>query len=135
MSQENVEMIRGAIEGWNRGDWGDALKNTAPDFVLDNSTALGEWRGVHRGADQIQRMWTSFTEPWDSVRIEIEECIEANENVVVTRQEAHFVGRDGIQLPGPVRSGWVWTIRNGAVAHVAIYNELDDALKAAGLSE
>jgi ketosteroid isomerase-like protein len=135
MSQENVEMIRGAIDGWNRGDWGAALKDASPDFVIDNSTALGEWRGVHRGTEQIQRMWKVFTEPWESVRMEIKEFIEANQNVVVTRQAAHLVGRDGIELPGPVRSGWVWTIRNGALAHVAIYNDLDDALEAAGLSE
>ena len=49
MSEENVEMIRSAIEAWSRGDWDDALKDAEPDFALDNSMNLGEWRGVHRG--------------------------------------------------------------------------------------
>jgi ketosteroid isomerase-like protein len=135
MSQENVEIVRAAIAAWNRGDWVGALKDTAPDFILDNSMNLGEWRGVHRGSDQVKLMWQKFTEPWDSVRIEVKEFIEANENVVVTRQAAHFVGRDGIELPGPVRSGWLWTIRDGALGHLATYNDLDEALKAAGLSK
>jgi ketosteroid isomerase-like protein len=135
MSQENVEMIRAAIEAWNRGDWDEALKDAAPDFELDNSTNAGEWRGVHRGPDQAKRMWRAFLEPWESVRIEVSEFIEADEGVVVTRQKANFVGRDGIAVPGPTRSGWLWTIRDGKLTYLAIYNDLDDALEAAGLSE
>ena len=46
MSQENVEMIRAAMEAWNRGDWDEALKDAAPGFELDNSSSAGEWRGV-----------------------------------------------------------------------------------------
>ena len=135
MSQESVEMIRAAMKAWNRGDWDEALKDAAPGFAVDNSRNAGEWRGVHHGPDQTKRMWEAFLEPWESVRLEVTEFIEANEGVVVTRQEAHFVGRDGIELPGPTRSGWVWTIRDGKLAYLVIYNDLDEALKAAGLSE
>ncbi len=135
MSQENVEIVRATIEAWNRGDWEGALAYTHPDFVLDNSTAIGEWRGVHRGADQVRRMWQTFTDPWERVRIEISEVIEADEPVVLTRMTSRFVGRDGIELPGPVRSGWLWTFRNGALVKLVIYNDLNEALEAAGLRE
>jgi len=135
MPQEDVEMIRAAMEAWNRADWDEALKDAAPGFEVDNSSSAGEWRGVHKGRDQAKRMWEAFLEPWESVRIEVSEFIEANEGVVVTRQKAHFVGRDGIELPGPTRSGWVWTIRDGKLAYLVIYNDLDEAFEAAGLSE
>jgi len=135
MSEESVEMIRAAMKAWNRGDWDEALKDAAPGFVVDNSSSAGEWRGVHSGPDQAKRMWEAFLEPWESVRIEVSEFIEADEGVVVTRQKARFVGRDDIELPGPTRSGWVWTIRDGKLAHLAIYNDLDEALEAAGLRE
>ena len=128
-------MIRAAMEAWNRRDWDEALKDAAPDFVLDNSMNAGEWRGVHRGPDEVKRTWGMLTEPWQSVRIEVIEFIEAKEGVVVTRQKARFVGRDGIELPGPTRSGWLWTIRDGKLASLATYNDLDEALEAAGLSE
>jgi len=128
-------MIRAAMEAWNRRDWDEALKDAAPDFVLDNSMSAGEWRGVHRGPDEVKRTWGMLTEPWQSVRIEVIEFIEAKEGVVVTRQKARFVGRDGIELPGPTRSGWLWTIRDGKLASLATYNDLDEALEAAGLSE
>jgi ketosteroid isomerase-like protein len=135
MSQENVEIVRAAMEAWNRGDWDGTLKHTAPDFVLDNSMNSGDWRGVHRGADDVKRAWGLLTEAWQSVRIEVSEFIEADEGVVVTRQKAHFVGRDGIVLPGPTRSGWLWKLRAGKIVFVATYNDLNEALEAAGLSE
>jgi hypothetical protein len=30
MSQENVEIVRASIDGWNRRDWDVALKDAAP---------------------------------------------------------------------------------------------------------
>ena len=76
-----------------------------------------------------------FTEAWRSVRIEVIEWIEGDEGVVVTHQKAHFVGRDGIELTVRGSSGWLWTIRDGKLAHLVVYNNLDEALEAAGLSE
>src|SRR5688572_20551901 len=98
MSREIVEVIRAAMEAWNRGDWDEALKDAASDFVLDNSMNAGEWRGVHHGPDEVKRTWGMLTEAWQSVRIEVIEFIDAKEGVVVTRQKALFVGRDGIEL-------------------------------------
>jgi ketosteroid isomerase-like protein len=135
MSEENVEKVRATLKAWSRGDWDAALKDTAPDVVVDNSTAIGEWRGVHRGHDAIRRMWERATEPWEKVEIEVKEVIEARDDLVVTSNRGRFVGRDGIELPGPTRSGWVWQFRDGQILHVAIYNNLDDALEAAGLRE
>jgi ketosteroid isomerase-like protein len=76
-----------------------------------------------------------FTGPWESVRMEVSEFIDVAEDVVVTRQKVNFIGRDGIELPGPVRSGWVWRFRDGKLVYLATYNDLDEALEAARLSE
>ena len=53
MSQENVEMIRAAMEAWNRGDWDEALKDAAPGFELDNSSSAAS--GVELPAARIKR--------------------------------------------------------------------------------
>ena len=130
--REKVEIIRSAIDAWNRGDWDEAFRNTAPEFELDNSLTLGEWRGVHKGANEVKRMWTGFLEPWDSVHIEIDEFVDGGEHVV-TRQTAVFRGRDGIEVE--VRTGWCWTFRDASIVRLFASNELDDALEAAGLSD
>ena len=135
MAQENVEIVRAAKDAWNRGDWDEALKHATPDVVLDNSRSVGEWRGVHHGPDQVKHAFQMLTEAWQSVHIEIIEFIEADEGVLVTRQRSRFVGRDGMELPGPTRSGWLWKLRAGKIVYVAVYNDLNDALEAAGLSE
>jgi len=132
MSRENVETVRAAWDAWNRGDWEEALRYTGPDFELDNSSAVGEWRGVHRGPDQVRRMWERFVEPWESVHIEIDELTEAGEHVVA-RTTAHFVGRDGIEVQA--RAAWCWTFRDGLVIRVLVSNEWDDALRAAELRD
>src|SRR6266496_4349481 len=115
MSRENFETISTAIDAWNRGDWDEALKDAAPDVELDSSSQTGEWRGVHRGPDQVKRMWEEFTEPWGSVRIDIEEFIDAGEHVV-TRQTTRFPGRDGIQTE--THTGWCWTFRDGVLTRL-----------------
>ena len=131
MSQENVEVVRAALAAWNRRDWDEALKDAAPDVEVDGSSMTGEWRGVHRGPDEVKRWWEKFMEPWESVRIEIDEIIDAGEHVV-TRQTGRFVGRDGIQVE--THTAWCWTFRDGTLTRVVASNELDEALEAAGLS-
>ena len=74
-------------------------------------------------------MWERFVEPWRSVRIEVEEFVEAGEHIV-TRQTGYFVGRDGIEIQ--VRTGWCWTFRGGALIRLLAANEVEDALEAAG---
>jgi ketosteroid isomerase-like protein len=135
MSHQNVEVVRAALEAWSQGDWDAALRNATPDFVVDNSTALGEWRGVHRGHEEIRRMWAQLMEPWHEVEIDITDVIEARDDLVVASTRGRFVGRDGIELPGPTRSGWVFRFRNENLAHLEFFKNLDDALAAADLEK
>jgi ketosteroid isomerase-like protein len=132
MSQENVEIVRALLAAWSRRDWDEALKDAAPDIEVDNSSNAGEWRGVHRGPDEVKRLWEKFTEPWESVRAEIDEIIEADDHIV-TGGTAHFVGRDGIEVTA--RQAVCWTFRDGQLTRVLFSNELTEALEAAGLRE
>jgi ketosteroid isomerase-like protein len=131
MSQENVEIITAAIDAWNREDWDAALKDLAPDAELDFSRAIGPRHGVYR-RDQLQEFWADFTELWESARIEPQEFIQAGEQVVVP-WTLHTLGREGIEVQA--RPCFVWTIRDGTVVHVCMYQERREALQAVGLSE
>jgi ketosteroid isomerase-like protein len=44
-----------------------------------------------------------------------------------------LLGRDGIDLQA--RGTWLWTIRDGVVVRLCLYQERQEALEAAGLSE
>jgi ketosteroid isomerase-like protein len=100
MSQENVEIVRAAIEAWSRGDWDTALTYVAPDVEYDLSRAIGPFRGVYR-RDQMEKAWRDLTEGLTSGRIEPHEFIEAGEHVVVP-WTFHAVGRDeALEAAGP----------------------------------
>ena len=132
MSQENVEIVKAKIDAYNRGDW-DAFvfKDAAPGFELDFSRAVGPWRGVF-GPDQARRVVEEIRETWESARLEPHEFIEAGDLVVVPSTQ-HLKGRGGIEVVASAT--FVWTIRNGAIERVTMYQERQDALEAAGLSE
>ncbi len=131
MSQENVEIVRAAIDAWNRGDWDAALKDAAPSFEFDFSRSLGPGRGVY-SLDQMGEYFQEFTEAWESLRLEADEFIEAGEHVVMPNT-LHAQGRDGIELQA--RSAWVWTIHDGSIARLCFYQERREALEAVGLAE
>ncbi len=131
MSQENVEIVRAAIDAFNRRDWETAFKDAAPHFEMDFSRAVGPVHGVFR-LDQWLSLMKDFAEDWESLRLEPHEFIEAGEHVVVP-WKLHAVGRDGIEVQ--TRTTWTWTIRNGAIERVCMYQERQEALEAAGLSE
>jgi ketosteroid isomerase-like protein len=81
----------------------------------------------------VRRLWQrDFIDPWESVRVEIDEVIEAGPHVV-TRQTGYFLGRDGIEVT--TRTAWCWTFHGGKLTRLLVANELADALEAAGLRE
>ena len=131
MSQENVEIVKASIDAINRGDWDAAFQDAAPGFEQDFSRALGPWRGVF-GLDQVKRIWEEFAASWESFRSEPHEFIEVGDHVVVPGT-GHLVGRDRIEVE--TRVTFVYTIRNGALERITMYQERQDALEDLGLSE
>ncbi len=129
MSQENVEIVKAALTAANRGDW--QFKDAGRDAEVDLSRAVGLDRGVYR-IDQFRRLAEKFGKSWESVRYEADEFIDAGE-YVVTPFTNRLLGRDGVEVQA--RGTWLWTIRDGVITRLCLYQELQDALKAAGLSE
>jgi ketosteroid isomerase-like protein len=131
MSQENVEIVRVAIDAANRDDWDAFYKDMAPGCEFDMSRAVGPVSGV-LSLDQVRRAQEDFAGYWESLRIEPHEFIEAGDLVVVP-WTLHVRGRGGIEAAS--RVAIVWTIRDGAVERMSMYQERQEALKAVGLSE
>ena len=131
MSQENVEIVRAWYDAFNREDWDAMLKDAAPGFEVDFSRSVGPFPGVF-GLDQIRRLVEDFRETWESAWLEPHEFIEAGDLVVVPGTQ-HVKGRGGIEVVA--RGAYVWTIRNGAIERMVMYQDKEDALEDLGLSE
>ena len=131
MSQANVEIVKAAIDAVNREDWDAAFQDAAPGFELDMSRGLGLMRA---STDLIRSGRSSLNSPqhWEAVWIEAHEFIDAGDLLVVP-QTTHGRGVTGSRwcLAPPS----VWTIRDGTIERVSMYQERQDALEAVGLSE
>jgi ketosteroid isomerase-like protein len=133
MSQGNVEIVRGLIEAWDRGDYQTGLESVDPDIELIAAYGTADLDGTYRGhqglAEMLVGFWTEFDEP----RIVIEETIRAGDNVVVG---VRFFGRgkrSGAEIDAPA---WhVWSLREGKAVRWLLVRTKEEALEAAGLSE
>jgi ketosteroid isomerase-like protein len=126
-----VEIVRAAIDAFNRGDVGAGLKDAAPSFEFDFSRSVGPGRGVY-SLDQMSGFWDEFAEVWESVRFEADEFIEAGEHVVMP-YTLHAQGREGIEVQAC--AALVWTVRDGSIARFCFYQGRQEALEAVGLRE
>ena len=130
MSEENVEMARRSFEAWHRGDVDAGSEDFAPDFELDTSRAIGIDRGIY-SLNQMRRLMEEFLGAFDTVQLGAE-YIDAGEHVVMPFTN-RFRGRDGIEVQA--RGTWLCTIRDGLIVRICLYQELQEALEAAGLRE
>jgi ketosteroid isomerase-like protein len=129
MSQESVELVRAALDAYNLGDFEDLSRFATPDFTFDWSRSIGPQRGVY-GIDELSEF--NIAEQFETARTEPEDFIEVGDHVV-TPLVGRYRGRDGIEVTA--RFTYLWSIRDGAVARVTLYQERDEALEAAGLGE
>jgi ketosteroid isomerase-like protein len=128
MSQENVDLVRDAIEAFNRVDLEWLLERIEENFVLDWTRSMSPLSGIYRGPDGvaefIREQWNTFEE----FAIEPLEFIDRGRHVVVPNT-LRARGRDGIQVS--VNNAHVYTVENGRPSGVVMYQQLDEALAAA----
>ena len=131
MSQENVEIVRASIDAFNRGDVDAAFKDVIPEFEYDQTRAVGLDRGMFN-LEQFRSLLATFTDSWESFTIGADELIDAGGDVVMPFTNVAR-GRDGIEVQA--RGIWVWTLRGGSIVRACLYQDRQEALEAAGLSE
>jgi|SRR3954447_16703401 ketosteroid isomerase-like protein len=134
MSEENVEIVRRAIEAYNRSDLDGTMENWGPDAVVDWSKSHGFEAGVYRGHGEVRKFMQRFRESFDEVRVELlDDPMEVEDGVLVVDNVTYMRGRGGIEVQA--RSAWLIKIRDGKQTSLTLYQDREEALEAAGLSE
>ena len=126
-----MEVVRAAVDTFNRGDVDAAFKDVSPDFEYDQTRAVGIDRGVFN-RDEFHDLLGTFADSWESFTIGADELIDAGTDVVMPFTNVAR-GRDEIEVEA--RGIWVWTIRDGSIVQACLYQERQEAFEAAGLSE
>jgi ketosteroid isomerase-like protein len=136
MSEENVEIVRRAIDAWNRRDidYLIALSDPEAEYV-NNPTAVEP--GTRRGRDEVAAVLRTQWDLLTDGRWEIDRLYNRGEEIIA-------LGRVSRRMPGSDarledRCLVSYRIRSGKIGRTQVLgfgrDEVQGALEAAGLSE
>lgn len=134
MSQENVAVVRRVYEALSRDGLDAAFEHVHPEAEYDLSAAIGPYAGTYYGREVILGFLKDYFGTWEYIKFEPEDFIEAEDGRVVVTTRARARGKEsGVDIEA--RPTNVWTVRDGKIVRVAVFNDRADALEAVGLSE
>ena len=133
MTQGNVEIVHTAYEAFNRRDFDALWPVLHPEFEVDLTSSMGFDRSRYSGRKGLERFFGTYWESFESISIEVEECIQGEEGIVaVIRARGRGYG-SGAEVDA--RGPHVWSFRDGLAVRMALHEHMAEALEAAGLSE
>ena len=132
MSQENLDLVRQAIDAHNRRDIQTTLALFHRDAEVDWSRSRGPLKGTYRGHAGLQSLLDEFWGTFDQNRLEVHGLVDAGSEVLVANT-AHIRGRDGVEVIA--RSTFVYTVQNGQITRFRMFQDHADALEAVGLRQ
>jgi len=134
MSQENVELVRSALEAWNRGDIDACCGHAAEDVVWLEVAGRPESQGRERvGREQMRQGLESLFEAWETYHLDVERLHDAGDRVLAIVREVATGRASGVQIDG--RWGYLMTVEHGQIVRVEAYRHAAVALQAAGVGE
>src|SRR5207237_2688737 len=128
MSQENVELVRGVMDSWNRGE--RDLSSFHPDVEwLPLRTAT---EGAYRGIAGIERFVADTEETFDKFELR-QQLLDLGERVLAWGPIHVRARQSGIETDIP--TGGLFEFRDEKIARWEDFGSKDAALKAVGLEE
>jgi ketosteroid isomerase-like protein len=147
MSQENLEIVTRAqpsgadlVQLFQGADADFAAAGI--DFTVFESDCEVEFMSGEAGASMrpsspglqgLAEGWSDWLEPWESYYIEVEEFIDAGDEVVSLVRVRARTTRGAVTVEH--RPAAVWTVKEGKITRVSFYLKRSEALEAAGLRE
>lgn len=125
---DNVERLRAAYEQFNEsGEFDWDLLDPEAEWNVFNFAPVVQYRG-HEG---VRRWLAEIGEPFETLQIQPEEFVGADDQVVVVSTMRGRGRGSGAETEQALVS--LWTFRDGRVVRHDSFTERDEALRAAGL--
>ena len=132
MSQENMEIVRAAIDAYFRGDESAMLDRAAPDVIVTQFPDQPDVRDYH-GHEGLLQVMAEWTGTWDDWSVEILRTREIGDRVLVGARQRGRGKSSGAPVEGEV--AFVFTVRHGKIARWQMFHSEQQALEAVGLAE
>ena len=133
MSRENVEIVRRALEAYQREGLDGYLRYFDPEIEWSTTDTWIE-RATYRGHGGVRRYLGTMEAEFEDVRIEPVELIDAGGEQVVSSVRISGRGK-GSGAPVELTLISIGSLRDGMVFRIRNYPDMAAALEAAGLSE
>jgi ketosteroid isomerase-like protein len=132
MAEGDVQVVLEGYEDWNRGDLQWLLDHASPEYEWRPDQLFPGIDAVYRGRAGFEKFWSTFREPWESLRIEADR-VEDLGDAVLALFTFHGKGRDsGAEVT--LRLANVFRFRDGLAVEQVSYADWDSALEATGLA-
>ena len=131
MSSENVDLVRDGLEAFLAGDIERALEFADRDVVTFRAPPLPDARAYH-GREGMLQTYVEWTAEFGEFEMTTEQFVDAGDHVMV-----EILQRGEGQASGAVVEGRFWlvyTVADGKVVRLDIFNGKNQALRAAGLA-
>ena len=132
MSREDVDAVRQVCAHWERGEWGAGGELFDPGLEVVYSTTAFPDAGTYRGGRVALDAWRRWLEAWEEFSMELEDVIEAGEEIVaLNRLRGRGMG-SGATVDAEV--GIIFECHRGVIRRM-VFCDRHEALEAAGPSE
>jgi ketosteroid isomerase-like protein len=132
MSRENVEIVQRALQAFAQGGIDATLRFYDADVTWQEAEDEPEAE-TYRGHNGIRALVQKWLVPFDDLRIEPEDFIDAGAAVVMPYMFRARERSSGNDITAP--ETWVFSLREGKIFEVREYRRKTEALEALGLSE
>jgi ketosteroid isomerase-like protein len=132
MSEENVEVVRGANEAWLRGDLPAALELVAETIVTTQPPTQADAR-TYVGHDGLRQAMADWGGQWDDWQVELLRVFDAHPHVVAVLHQRGRGKISGVEVATEL--GCVYTVEGGKIVRWQMFFSEREALEAVGLSE
>jgi ketosteroid isomerase-like protein len=129
MSQENVELVQGAIAAYFRGDEPALRAITAPEVTVTTRPDQPDVRD-HRGVDGLIAFLGEWAEAWDGYSIEVLRVRGVGDLVLATARQRGQGKRSGVPIDDEVT--FVFSLRQGKIVRLQMFGAEQQALEALG---
>ena len=109
------------------------MSHLDPDFTFKSPVLPDQAGETYHGRDGMVRATKGWIEAYDSLRLELEQIIDAGDRLVSIHQVRAKARHTGIELDTDV--AYVWTFQDGKVIHCRAFPNRKRALEAVGLEE
>ena len=131
MSRENVEIVRSAVERF--ATTGEMSPETAAEDIAWHDPPDFPDAQVHVGVEGVIRALGVWADAWSEWQIGFDEYVDAGDHVLVQGWQRGRGKDTGVLVEQPLLL--LYLLRDGKVIEVRAFFDVDQALKAAGLSE